>query len=121
MDYLSYLITHVVHTKRWNPISVNKNGPPISHLMFANDILLFNQVDTMIVQNLNHILIYVSRISGQKINNEKSKLYFSPNTSKRLKHKVISILGIPKTHGLRLYLGFPLNSSKLPRQVSILF
>lgn len=78
MDYLSYLITHVVNQKKWKPIHIGKKSPPISHLLFADDILLFSEADYTSIQNINNILVYFARISGQKINSDKSKLFFFP-------------------------------------------
>ncbi|KAK4283659.1 hypothetical protein QN277_000586 [Acacia crassicarpa] len=41
MEKLSHLIQAVVHDGHWKPIRLIRTGPPISHLFFADDIILF--------------------------------------------------------------------------------
>ncbi|KAK4258182.1 hypothetical protein QN277_007655 [Acacia crassicarpa] len=43
MDRLSHIICDEVAAKSWKPISITKDGPTISHLMFADDLLLFRE------------------------------------------------------------------------------
>lgn len=52
MDYLSYLIKHAVSQGMWKPIHLSKNGPGLSHLLFADDIMLYSRTD------INHISEY---------------------------------------------------------------
>ena len=46
--------------------------------------------------------------SGQKISNEKSRIYFSANVDEDLKERVCEKLGMFETKNSRKYLGFPL-------------
>ena len=53
MDKLSHIISDTVEKKLWNPMRVGTNGPAISHLMFADDLLLLgeasmDQIDTIL-------------------------------------------------------------------------
>lgn len=41
MDKLSHLIKLAVHNKKWKPFKVGRNGVGITHLMFADDLLIF--------------------------------------------------------------------------------
>lgn len=41
LERFSHCILDSVNSRRWNPIRVGVHGPPVSHLMFADDILLF--------------------------------------------------------------------------------
>lgn len=41
MEKLSHLIESDVEIKRWKPIKSSQNGPLITHLFFADDLILF--------------------------------------------------------------------------------
>ncbi|XP_061355877.1 uncharacterized protein LOC133300367 [Gastrolobium bilobum] len=43
IDKLSHLIAKAVRNKGWKPMKAGRNGPLISHLMFANDLVLFGE------------------------------------------------------------------------------
>ncbi|XP_028804072.1 uncharacterized protein LOC114759144 isoform X3 [Neltuma alba] len=43
LKWLSHIINGVVNNGKWRPIRVSRGGPTISHLMFANDLLLFGE------------------------------------------------------------------------------
>ena len=42
-DY--FTINHAVERKIWKPIHLSKGGPKIPYLAFANDLLLFAEVN----------------------------------------------------------------------------
>ena len=46
IERLGHLINHAVSEGRWKPIKLSKYGPPISHLSFADDLLLFAKATT---------------------------------------------------------------------------
>lgn len=41
MEKVALLIQDKVHDQIWKPIKIASNGPSISHLLFADDCLLF--------------------------------------------------------------------------------
>jgi hypothetical protein len=43
MESLSQVIIKEVDDGHWNPVRLSKNGPPLSHLFFADDVLLFTK------------------------------------------------------------------------------
>jgi hypothetical protein len=79
MDKLSHLICHAVSHGEWKPIKVGSSGPSISHLMFADDFLLFGQATTTQMQCVMRILDEFCTLSGQKVSNEKTSIMFSKN------------------------------------------
>lgn len=45
MDYLGQLIEENCSLKQWNPIRASQGGIAFSHLMFADDLVLFTKAD----------------------------------------------------------------------------
>ena len=62
-------------------VSICKRAPKISHLLFANDSLLFCQASENETKEVLEILKLYVEASSQCINMEKSSVYFSSNTS----------------------------------------
>ena len=51
----------------------------ISHLFFADDLILFAKVDEDSCEAISEVLDEFCEESGQKVSVEKSRIYFSPN------------------------------------------
>lgn len=75
------LICDVVDKGFWKPIKLGRNGFQISHLMFADDIILFGEASSENALAVKNILSLFCDLSGQSVSKEKSKILFSPNTS----------------------------------------
>jgi len=46
MESLSHSIEEACRSGNWKPIRLIRNGPEISHLMFADDVVLFVEAST---------------------------------------------------------------------------
>ncbi|GAU38532.1 hypothetical protein TSUD_320040 [Trifolium subterraneum] len=68
MDKLSHLILHVVNQGAWRGIQAGRNGPMVSHLMFADDLLLFGEATEAQMQCVTTILNTFCGLSGQEAN-----------------------------------------------------
>ena len=66
-------------TKHLEGFSLCKNGPKISHLLFAEDSLLFCRAKVKDVSKIIEILGKYERASGQKINANKTTIFFGDN------------------------------------------
>ncbi|XP_020992601.1 putative ribonuclease H protein At1g65750 [Arachis duranensis] len=66
MEMLACFISHRVSQGLWNPVAVSTNGPRLSHLMFADDLLLFCKASKAQVIEVMHCLDLFSRASGLK-------------------------------------------------------
>ena len=60
-------------------VKLGRNGLSFTHLLFADDSLLFFRKDKHSLENIMKILDWYCKLSGQKINLSKSDLYCSPN------------------------------------------
>jgi hypothetical protein len=93
MDKLSHLIIHEVNRGKWKGIKAGRNGPMVSHLMFADDLLLFGEAKEGQMQCVIDTLNKFCNLSGQEVSQEKTSIYFSKNVSRELKNKLIRISG----------------------------
>ena len=83
------------------------NGPRVSHIFFADDCVLFccaKQIECQVILN---ILATYERGSGQKINKDKTNLFFSTNTSLDVQESIQQLLGMPSIRNFEKYLGLP--------------
>ncbi|XP_059658396.1 uncharacterized protein LOC132304678 [Cornus florida] len=90
-----------------NSFWVSVWGPPISHLLFVDDALIFCRAKNPEVHRVKLILDRYEALTGQLISLEKSCLFFSPNTSDVQKNICRSFLGISIVDWSNTYLGLP--------------
>lgn len=95
MERLSVIIQSLVDKGEWKPIRISKNGPPISHLFFADDVLLFCEASVSQVQLLASTMQRFCDSSGLKINLNKSKAIVSKGVSAMVKDSIAGIAPIP--------------------------
>lgn len=112
MELLSRSINIAVDHNHWLPITLNKKAPPISHLFFADDIILASKITTnschTIIDHLNHF----TTLSGHRINFAKSKIFFSKNCSQHTKSFILGSFNMVEGTHFGKYLGFPIFTSK---------
>ena len=99
----------------WTPLKAFKDNLGFSHLLFADDIILFRKVDARGCEAISDVLEKFYRESGQKISTDKSRIYFSSNVSDELKEEISERLGIRETNNIGKYLRFPLKHQGVPR------
>ena len=116
MDYLSQLIEEKCNQKPWNPVKASRNGLIFSHLMFADDLILFAKVDLSNCSTIRDVLDDFCAVSGQTISDSKSKVYFSPNVDQDTRESLSDILGFTSTPNLGKYLGIPIRHPNLSSQ-----
>ena len=61
-------------------VAISRYGPRVSHLFFADDSALFCHATEDECQKVLDILAVYERGTGQKINREKTNIFFSSNT-----------------------------------------
>ena len=120
LEYLTSLINHACEEKKWTPFWVGKDKVPVSHLLFTDDLLLFGRVDEQTAFQVREVLENFSTESGQKINETKSRLIFSPNTPDDFKTLFQETINVEESRNLGLYLGLPI-SHKRPKRREVQF
>lgn len=91
------------------------HGPTITHLLFADDSLLFFKADPNSSRNIKVCLDLYEKASEQVINYEKSALSFNPYTLRLNQDRVKHYLKIRESRRHELYLGAPSFSLKNKR------
>lgn len=84
----------------------------ITHLLFADDSLLFFRATLEDCAGVRHCLNLYEKASGQLINHENSGLSFRPNSSADMIDAIKTMLSIPVVHEHELYLGLPVCSMR---------
>jgi hypothetical protein len=70
----------------------SKRGPRLSHLFFADNNLLFCKANSVEWHRLTKILEKYEKASGQKLNRDKTSIFFSRNTCLNKKNFIILML-----------------------------
>ncbi|XP_031116377.1 uncharacterized protein LOC116020030 [Ipomoea triloba] len=86
---------------------VARGAPPISHLFFADDSLLFFKANVHEAGVIKQCLTEYEALSGQAVNFNKSSVCFSRNTSRDDREGVVSVLGVEQAPNFGKYLGLP--------------
>lgn len=116
MERLCHLIDEAVEGKKWKPIRVARGGPKLSHIYFADDLILFAEASVSRVRVIRGALEKFCSASGQKVSLEKSKIFFSKNVSRELGGQISAVSGISSTHGLGKYLGMPVLHKRVNKE-----
>lgn len=98
------------HTLRG--IKSSQHGVCISHLLFANDSLLFCQATVEECQRLLDLLGIYEAASGQAINRQKTSLFFSTNTRLEGRRAIQQMMGARIMANCENYLGLPMVCGK---------
>jgi len=88
-------------------VPTSPRGPRLSHLFFADDSLLFCKANSVEWRRLLRILGIYEAGSGQKLNLNKTSIFFSRNTSVERRQEILQQSGLQETQRLDTYLGLP--------------
>lgn len=94
--------------QRWKPLAFKNDGPQVSHLFFADDLLLFAEANIAQVERIKKVMQSFCLISGHRINLQKSKAFFSKNVNFHRASSLSERMGISTTSNLGRYMGVPL-------------
>ncbi|KAL4301309.1 hypothetical protein AHAS_Ahas17G0288000 [Arachis hypogaea] len=115
MERLSCLIARQVEVGRWKPVTVSRGGPVISHLLFADDLILFCKEKKSQVLHVLDTISTFCRASGMKVNFDKSRAICSMNVSRQRKDLFTGISSIRFANSLGKYLGVPLKHGRVTK------
>lgn len=120
LERLSINIFNSIDYLLWNPIQISNKGPQLSHLFFADDIILLSKVTDKSCRAIIDILNLFTQISGQSINFHKSRIFFSNNCNEDPKIHILSCFSMKEGTRFGKYLGFPMFQQR-PRKSNFQF
>lgn len=97
MERLSHLIEREVQLGSWKPSRASRNGPQISNLAFADDLILFGEASVAQAEIMMKCLNQFCEASGSKVSIAKSRIFFSKNTNYEVREAVGAALGMEET------------------------
>ena len=105
VERLRHLINHAVTKGRWKPIKLSKYGPPISHMFFVDDLLLFAEATTYQIEVIMDSLDKLCDFSRQRESRPKSSITFSNGIDANVATRISNMSKIPVTNSLERHLG----------------
>ncbi|XP_010456749.1 PREDICTED: uncharacterized protein LOC104738242 [Camelina sativa] len=114
-SYLFILCTEVLianlrkaeRSKLITSIKVSTACPAVSHLLFADDSLFFCRATKEQCEVVLGVLKQYERVSGQRINFQKSSVQFGHTVDASLREELKGVLDITTLGGMSSYLGIP--------------
>ena len=116
MERLCHQIDLSVAKKEWKPISLSRGGPALSHVCFADDLILFAEASISQIRVIRKVLERCCGASGQKVSLEKSLIFFSANVHWDLANSISTESGIRGTKELGKYLGMPVLQKRINKE-----
>ncbi|KAJ7949853.1 Ribonuclease H [Quillaja saponaria] len=115
MEKLNHMIQDSVANSEWTPVKTSRAGLTISHLFFADDLLLFSKASINQLAVVWSCLQNFCKWSGLKVNNDKFKIMLLANTLASIKHSIQKHAPICITQDLGKYQGVPLIHSRISK------
>ena len=119
IERLCHQIELAVARKEWKPIDLSQRGPKLSHVCFADDLILFAEASVAQVRVVRRVLESFCLASGQKVSLEKSKIFFSSNVSRDMERLISVESGIESTKELGKYLGMPILQKRMNNETFV--
>ncbi|XP_057420539.1 uncharacterized protein LOC130714634 [Lotus japonicus] len=113
MEKLSVRIQNTVDASLWQPITLSRGGPPLSHIFFADDVMLFCKATTTQVELVADILDSFGAASGLVVSAAKSKALCSKGVPAATRNSIANVCPIRVVRNLGKYLGFPMASGRV--------
>lgn len=116
MERLALSIQQKLDSGLWHPIQVSRGGPKITHIFFADDVMLFCRANTSQINLAMDTVNNFCEASGLKVSIHKSKGMYSLGLTKQRKSHLANISPIKFVSNLGSYLGFPLIQGKASKK-----
>jgi hypothetical protein len=88
-------------------LPVTRGGTRLNHLFFADDDHLFCKANVPEWIRMQQVLELYEKASGQKLNKEKTSLFFNRNTKAKTRRHISWVAAVNPTQRYEKYLGLP--------------
>lgn len=105
VEGLSQALSEAASSDQIHGCKVSVNAPPVTYLLFANDNFLFFKADVNETRVIKESLNRYECMSGQSVNYQKSRVFFSANVRRDKQQELRDILGVQNELGDSRYLG----------------
>jgi hypothetical protein len=88
-------------------VKFGSDGPTVTHLLFADDSIVFLEASATSLATLRGVLHDYEESSGQKVNLQKSSIFFGRGSHKNQRRSLMEVVGIVCEALSEKYLGLP--------------
>ncbi|KAL0438766.1 UNVERIFIED_CONTAM: hypothetical protein Slati_2359600 [Sesamum latifolium] len=106
-EVLSHLLVMAESQGELRGVAISRQGPRVSHLLFAADTLIFCQATEEAMTCVGWVLKDFEAASEMVVNLDKSEISFSSNTPGHFQEELARILGVRVVEKHVKYLGLP--------------
>lgn len=106
-DLLSRMIAKAEMDGQISSVKVAQTSPRITHLMYADDVVIYCKASEAEARVVNAILQEYCHATGQELNWSKSSIHFIKNVHRNTKRHLCRLLGMPECDHRARYLGQP--------------
>jgi hypothetical protein len=107
VEGLSNLLCRAEVQQKILGLPISSGGVRLNHLFFADDSLLFCRANIDEWNSLQEILELYEKSFGQKLNREKTSIFFSKNTKVEVRAHIKALMGVNSTQNYEKCLGLP--------------
>ncbi|KAG8485814.1 hypothetical protein CXB51_019151 [Gossypium anomalum] len=104
----STIITEAKQKGLMRGAPIGRERFPINHLFFADDFILFGDASCEGARVVRDVIREYELVSGQRVNFEKSLIYFGANVESNFKENIVNLLGVRVALNPEKYLGLPM-------------
>lgn len=106
-EALSAMLLEAERSQAITGVPIAKGRVRLNHLFFADDSLLFCKANTSEWNRLKAVLSHYELASGQRLNIEKTSIFFSKNTPLTARTQILQASGVQASNNFEKYLGLP--------------
>ncbi|XP_060182106.1 uncharacterized protein LOC132611743 [Lycium barbarum] len=107
-ECMTRALNHLHYKEGYVGYGMPKWSPYINHLAYADDTIIFTSAQPQTLKLVMETLAKYEKVSGQKINKEKSVVYLHQSVSQTVANSVVEETNIPRKDFPFTYLGVPI-------------